>query len=418
MITEIPTADEFHEAGVNQIYLAWQIAMQAALDYERATEYAPDLEEHEAIAAATEYWRKSQPVLANAFGLVQQAMEMALKGRIAAVSPYLLIARDPKDWPSGVDARAIPFSEFRTLDAADLVKVHNTFASTPLEDAFRMFWDGVRRDRNKLMHSVSLKTFEPSILIRTILMAIEALFAEISWPTRLLIMEEEGKYAAYGIGSEDTHNIVMSQVQTAISYLTNADGKRFFNFDSRRRAYTCPECWMSANRDFQEIWPALAQLTSKAAGSTMLHCVVCAETTEVQRMSCVVPDCRGDVIHDDTCLTCLASQSCPHNFYSGLEAKDKHSSNEYVFSFRQGQNGSDGYSCFPDDASAIEHARLAMQAVHLLDWQAVTVTLRKLGFFEGNGFVRLGTWSREADGTVWHQGETAQPPGLWPDRLV
>jgi hypothetical protein len=75
-------------------------------------------------SASTDYWFKAQPALANAFGLIQQAMEMALRGRIASISPFLLISRDPKDWPKTVENGAVPFSDFRTLDAADLIMVH------------------------------------------------------------------------------------------------------------------------------------------------------------------------------------------------------------------------------------------------------------------------------------------------------
>jgi hypothetical protein len=241
MITEIPTADEFHAAGVNQIYLTWQIIMQTIRDLEEASENAPELEVKEAAAASVAYWQKSQPVLANALGLIQQAMEMALKGRIAAISPYLLIARDPKDWPGRVETESVAFSEFRTLDAADLVKVHNTFAPIPLDDAFKIFWDGVRRDRNKLMHSVSARPFDPAFLVRTILTAIEALFSDVRWPRRLLDMESEDKYTAYGVGGFE-HNIVMGQVSMAMKLLKPSEQKRFFGFDSKRRAYVCPAC--------------------------------------------------------------------------------------------------------------------------------------------------------------------------------
>lgn len=51
MITEIPTADEYHAAGVNQLYLAWQIAMQAVEDFDQVMDF--DLAEEEE-AQATE----------------------------------------------------------------------------------------------------------------------------------------------------------------------------------------------------------------------------------------------------------------------------------------------------------------------------------------------------------------------------
>lgn len=186
MITEIPSASEFQAAGINQLYLAWQIAVKAVEDLEEAEALAEDLEDHERLKASAEYWAKSQPALANAFGLVQQAMEMALKGRIATVSPFLLITHDPKDWPKGADTRAIPFSDFRTIDAADLFKVHNAVVEVPLNNEFYTFWNNVRRDRNRIMHSVRPKSFDSATLVRSILTATEKLFDDKRWPQRLL----------------------------------------------------------------------------------------------------------------------------------------------------------------------------------------------------------------------------------------
>lgn len=335
MITDIPTADDFQAAGLNQLYLAWQIAIQALEDHEQLSD---TVDVYDGESAAQEYWRKSQPALANALGLAQQAMEMALKGRIAAVSPYLLISRDPKEWPKGVDVQSVAFSEFRTLDATDLIKVHNTFAAMPLDQRFSQFWDGVRRDRNRVMHSVTPRNFEPAALIRTILTAVETLFAEVSWPERLLTMEAEGKYAAYGL-DDGTQNVVMKQVDMAVRHLDPAEALRFLDHDTRRRAYVCPVCYYRANRDWQDEWPRLAQLPARQRGATDLRCVVCTELTEVIREPCTNCDCRGDVIYDGMCLTCLHSQDDPGHFVSGLTDDTLDREHGYHFEFGRGGRG-------------------------------------------------------------------------------
>lgn len=307
MITEIPSASDFQAAGLNQLYLAWQIALKAVEDLEEAEGLAEDLEDHEKSKASAEYWAKSQPALANAFGLVQQAMEMALKGRIAAVSPFLLITRDPKDWPKGVDTGAVAFSDFRTIDAADLLKVHNSVAGVPLNDGFRSFWDEVRRDRNRVMHSVRPKSFDPATLVRSILTAAVELFAEMRWCERLLAMEVEGKFAAYGL--EDAgQNIVMRQIDIAIRHLEPSEKKKFFGFDVKRRAYLCPECYSLANTDWQDSWPKLAQFTERKPGARQLHCVVCDKTVEVDRSNCSRAKCKGNAIYEGMCLTCVRYQ--------------------------------------------------------------------------------------------------------------
>ena len=88
MISDIPTSIGFHTAGLNQLCLASQIAMQVIGDYERVEAIAYESDGGYEEAAAS-YWAKSQPALAHAFGLIQQSMEMALKGRIAEISLYL-----------------------------------------------------------------------------------------------------------------------------------------------------------------------------------------------------------------------------------------------------------------------------------------------------------------------------------------
>ena len=305
MIVDIPSSADFQAAGINQIYLAWQIAMQALLDLERAIEYGAD----DDAETKTIYWKRSQPALANAYSLIQQGMELALKGRIAAVSPLLLIG-NPGDWPGRAATSEVSFGEFRTLDAADLVKVHDSIAAPRFDENFKVFWEGVRRERNKIMHSATSKTFDPADVVHAILTAVEVLFSEKPWSLWLLEMEKEGRLAALGF-NDDVQNDVMWQVEAALKHLSSADGRRYFGFDAKRRAYICPHCYYAANRDWQEDWPHLAQLTTKARGATQLSCTVCKTVTEVLRTPCDESDCKGNVIAEGICLTCSRKSTSP-----------------------------------------------------------------------------------------------------------
>jgi hypothetical protein len=405
MITEIPTASEFQAAGLNQLYLAWQIAMQAVQDYEAVADRVDEVDRE---SASTEYWAKSQPVLANAFGLIQQAMEMALKGHIASITPFLLISRDPKDWPKGVDTGAVPFSEFRTLDAADLVTVHNAFSPVPLDVHFRAFWDRVRRDRNKIMHSVSPGSFDPATLLRTVMTAAQALFADVRWPQRLLDMEADGKYAAYGL-DDGTQNVVMRQVEIAVRHLTPAETRLFFGYDVKRRSYLCPNCYDRADRDWQDSWPKLAQFSSKSPGERALHCVVCDEIVEVERIACINPNCQGNVVYDGMCLTCVSSQDNPQGFRSGLADEELGREHRYGFVYGRGVYRTFDTRHLPDGETAKEHARLAMLAPHLTGWDTVTIYhesdgSRSASFELGSRGRLLGTWVRQEGGLTWEAG--------------
>ena len=302
MIVDIPAPEDYHAAGVNQLYLAWQITMGSLHEYDQVLEYGVD----DIDEAHAEYWKRSQPALANAYSLIQQGMELALKGRIALVSPYLLIG-DPGDWPGRAAIEDVSFGEFRTLDAADLVKVHNSVRSPGLSDQFRTFWDELRKERNKIMHSASIRSVDPGKLVRAILISSDGLFRERRWPLRLVEMEEDGRLAALGF-NDDVQNNVMRQVDTALRYLAPAEAKSFLGFDKRRRAYVCPRCYWAANRDWQDEWPHLAQFKIRSRGTSDLYCIVCDEVTEVVRATCRAANCKGDAIADGICLTCTGSQ--------------------------------------------------------------------------------------------------------------
>lgn len=305
MVIDLPTPDEFQTAAVNLLYLAWETALTTIVDFDEASWFG-----HEPDQPETEdYWKAVQPALANSFSLIQQAMEMSLKGRIAAVSPFLLLTRDPRDWPKGVDKKDVTFSEFRTVDASDLVKVHNAVASERLTEEFQTFWDDVRKERNAIIHSVSKKSYEPHRVISTVLQTAQFLFSEKTWAEHRFAMDEQGKFAALGVGVDDTYNVVMRDIDAAVRHLTSSQAKSLLGFDKKRRAYVCPNCWGRANRDWQDEWPKLAQLASKSPKETKLLCVVCSEATEVERSDCNQVDCKGNVIAEDMCLTCMSHQS-------------------------------------------------------------------------------------------------------------
>jgi hypothetical protein len=127
VITEIPTAADLSEFGLSYLDLAWDAGVELGAAFWEAK-----VESWDDGGAKEEFWRASQPTLGNAFALVHQAQEFALKSRIAAVSPYLLLTRDVRDWPKGSDTGNTPFSQFRTIDAGDLPRLCNIVSGSRL----------------------------------------------------------------------------------------------------------------------------------------------------------------------------------------------------------------------------------------------------------------------------------------------
>jgi hypothetical protein len=197
-----------------------------------------------------------------------------------------------------------------------------------------MFWDRVRQNRNTIMHSVSHKSFDPATLVRTLMTAAQALFAEVRWPQRLLDMQMEGKYAANGLG-DAARDVVMQQIDIAVRHLTPAENRRFFGYEVKRRSYLCPNCYNRA--EWRNLLPKLAQFASKSPGGRALHCVVCDETVEVERTACTNPNCQGDVIYEGMCLSCASSEDDPGGFRSGLADKDSGPGHRYHFVYERPQ---------------------------------------------------------------------------------
>jgi hypothetical protein len=296
MITDIPSAKEFSDAGVNLLYLAWDIAMDLVRGSDEKFTGAEFDEE-----MLEEYWQKSQTALGNALSLIQQAMELGIKGRIAAISPFILIATEHGKWSD------VSFSDFRTVDATDLIRVHNAVSTPPLNDTFRTFFDDVRRKRNKLMHSVPKDAFEAGTLIRSVLMAAETLYGEMPWPQHCIHEEAQSRTSILD-GGDGARNRVMHDIELALEYLKPAEAKRFLGFDIGRRAYICPTCWDVADHDFTDGLPRLAQLLTKSATETRVSCVVCGAISQVERAACGAEDCESNVLGDERmCLVCQHS---------------------------------------------------------------------------------------------------------------
>jgi hypothetical protein len=96
MITNIPSADDFQESGMGFLNLAWDTISSIAITWGDAE---AQLWKTSANDPNT-YWMSAQKPLATALVLACQGVEMLLKSKICEVSPFLLIAGDPRGWPA------------------------------------------------------------------------------------------------------------------------------------------------------------------------------------------------------------------------------------------------------------------------------------------------------------------------------
>lgn len=304
MITEIPSADDFRLRADGLLHMALSIAMQLYTG-QSVKHGAPEPEEVD----RTEYWDKCRPALANALTLIQQAHELYLKARIAAVSPFLLIAREPQQWPKEGTLRDIRFSEFLTLGAAELPRIHDMVCADRLDDPTRELLRRVREQRNVFVHQGEA---QPSTSTDIFLLALE---------THRWVYPDSGWFVARDgfLANDETSALFSADHVTAVLHgefavlreaLTPSQFKLHIGGLKKGRWYRCPHCWDNAEFDPEET----AQLRPNSPTSSAVFCVVCEVGTKVERRACLDPACPSNVhVHPDddsgwggTCLVCGA----------------------------------------------------------------------------------------------------------------
>lgn len=303
MIIDIPSHTDFIESGTDLLNLAWASVISLAISIEEAAQgnYGLDIDED----ATANYWKAAQRSLTTAIALVQQGTEFILKGHIAETSPFLLISGSPNEWPRGCDQQDTPFSAFKTIDAQELVRAHDTVSRTRLSDEFKSQFENLRQLRNQIMHTVgnNLQVSVKDILL-TILEVSHQLLGSQQWIVlRRQFIEREPESVTFGTDYLECG--LIREISMAISILEPALVTKHFEFNKHQRRYLCPQCLMNSCDDVG-IEPNLAQLMPNNPTSTNVHCIICRNDHSVRREACNNSDCKGNVIDIETnmCLTC------------------------------------------------------------------------------------------------------------------
>ncbi|MBL4884986.1 MAG: hypothetical protein JKY95_10690 [Planctomycetaceae bacterium] len=304
MIKDIPTREEFEEQGMTLLNHAWDTVVERLFDYPDLKEFGESIEDEQ----KDHYDSASQKPLAIATALLQQGTEFLVKAAIAEVSPFLLIAGNAQSWPKKCDTTDTSFSAFKTANAENLIRIHNTVATTRFTDTFTRNFAQMRRVRNTVFHSVDRNLrFSEKDIIQSIL----TITSELQGPGKWMVSREKylestplAAFVTEGHGSN-----LVREFQLLIDLLENSDLQRHFDFDKRQRRYLCPECKLSCSEYYPDIEPRTAQLKPNSQSSCTVYCVVCRATTRVLRKPCNCTPCRGNVINsskefDPECLTC------------------------------------------------------------------------------------------------------------------
>lgn len=312
MITNIPTPDELEDISLRLHFSAWADLLSVITDFDEVFE--PDADNENMWAKEKEsYVEACQPELQSICAVIQQSNEMALKARICAVSPYLLLLNT--DNKLSTQPKNADFFSLRTLDAVDLPSTANTFCPTPLSDKFIQEYNSIRTLRNSVLHGgKASKAFRADELLRTLIF----LYREL-WPTRQWLADRV-EYAALTRRAffhdgrwNSAHAEVMDEISDAYALFTNGEFRALFGKPKSARRYICHDCSYRATTKAGRPDPGRCQ-TAWLEDDTHLTCRMCGETFKVVRTPCKERDCKGNVIGDNgdgyvgMCHTCGEGQ--------------------------------------------------------------------------------------------------------------
>lgn len=304
MIQDIPTSEDFINAGKAQFDFSWDIVVSFLKIFDEAGDYGVDVDED-----GDEFWEAAKQRIQTALAITQQGVELILKGKIVSVSPYLLISGSPSDWPNPSINNNLDFSNFRTIDAQDLIKTHNLFSDDKLNDEFVTEFDSLRKLRNRVLHTVDKNLKVSAIeVITKILEMHNHLIPDENWvETRHEFLSESAESQLFS--SDGVEAQLAWEFYIVFSILKPAQVNKFFGINKKQRKYICPKCKYDS-ADYTMVEPKYAVLRPNRSDSAGLYCFVCGETHPVTRTDCDDEECKGNVISDEygECCTCGKTQ--------------------------------------------------------------------------------------------------------------
>lgn len=305
MITNVPSSDEFKLEALELLGLAWDMVASLLSDLNEMEDFILAGEPEDDAAGASDagkerYWRAARRHLTTALSLTQQGAEFAIKSKIAAVSPFLLLT-DPG---LGAKSDAVDFSSLRTVGAQDLLRVHDAMVAPSIGAGFRQRFSELRSMRNRVMHTI---TGDLPVAVHDTLASVLEVYTQFfpnrKWPAALEEMMANSPAAVLADNLFEQRSAVYRQIALATEVLSPDQVRRHFGIDKRKPLYKCPECLDQSDRNF-ELYGHLSQLVEEADGRLFLYCPICNESYPAARGDCDA-DCGGKVFSvNGDCMRC------------------------------------------------------------------------------------------------------------------
>ena len=296
MIINLPTPDALNTTAVKLYFRAWHAIVGMLHDFDQSfegpvtnwTEPVDDLFAEE----RAEYLDGAQEDLHATLSIIQQSNELALKARIATVSPYLLLLNN--EMAFSAITKETQFASLRTLDAVDLPRAVNTLTDQPVSDSYLQRYSELRVQRNQYTH-----LGDTSVVLDPIEMAAAMIdqYLEL-WPNCPWMLDRVESTHGRESFFDDKHWSPRQEIMFLLDYdrmlIPATKFKKLFGVKKAAIKFGCHQCqddWAVRRNGpgLEEAPTAFYDNTKKA-----MHCVICDADFAAVTKPCDVDGCDGN----------------------------------------------------------------------------------------------------------------------------
>lgn len=290
MIVNLPTPTALETSALKLYFRAWEEVKHVVVDFDstnggEVSDWRQNPDDDQYVSERADYIEESQDDLHAALSIIQQSNELALKARIAAVSPYLLLLNN--DIPSKGAAQEIEFSGLRTLDAVDLPRAVNNLTASPVSDAYIRHYSYLRQKRNSYAHlGHTGAPLHPIDLCK--LMVEQYIFL---WPKRAWLQDRVDCLTQSRLGFFDDKNwspkhYIMSSLDYDLALIPTDNFKKLLGVKRSNVKFGCFKCqddW-AVSRHGPSIVEAPTSYYKNA--ESVIYCLICDEAFPAIRKDC------------------------------------------------------------------------------------------------------------------------------------
>jgi hypothetical protein len=272
MIRNLPTAQTLCESSITIYFNAWDALQELIQKFEENYQvelYVKKTDEYD--EEREDYIERIQPDLKVIANLVQQSNELALKAKIAKVSPYLLLTNIEKKIGAAKD---YDFHEFITLEAMSLIRVSNGVTSCQLSESFTQLYEKYRTLRNQITHLGYSEILSAQLILADLIEFYISL-----WPDRHWLKDRLAFNSVQAIWHFSHHTCPEAEVlygwDNDLKSIQAQKFIRLFSVKKKDLSFLCPHCYKAAKHTDYDPPPPKTAKTAYLFKGSKINCLMC-----------------------------------------------------------------------------------------------------------------------------------------------